>query len=404
MMKDRDVKKQNDSRNGGGILKLIPGVVFLFVIFAVFALNIAEAAESFSGQSGKDGIKAAMAGLGSVEKVTYPFVNINGFYQGLMQRDYIYDAEPQNDTIRMSNGKVVSVSSAASKKKMRKAAAELKKTQDWLSERGIQSLYVQAPSKTCFSDDDLMPGISNKTYDKLEFFIGEMKKQNAGYIDARELIADTGADGFYKTDHHWTTETAFDVAVKVGKLLNEDYGFNIDDAVLDPSNYSFDTHRDAFLGAEGRRTGRYYVGLDDFTVITPDFETDMHAAIDSSETGHSERDGSFEETVMDSEKDTRHYSFDDSAYYAYWGGDYGRAEIINNNVDDDSSVIIFKDSYGIPVSAFLTNMFHRVNVIDKRYYESDETLKELIEETDPDLVMFVYGPGYLGKKKMFSLN
>ena len=194
------------------------------------------------------------------------------------------------------------------------------------------------------------------------------------------------------------------MAVSTGKLLNEDYGFNISKEVLDPSNYDFDTHRDAFLGAEGRRTGRYYVGLDDFTVITPAFDTDFHAGIDSSETGHSERDGSFEETVMDMEKDTEHYSFDDSAYYTYWGGDYGRAETINNNVDDDSSVIIFKDSYGIPVTAFMTNMFHRVNVIDKRYYESTETLKELIEETDPDLVMFVYGPGYLGKKKMFSLN
>ena len=403
-MKDRKEEAQSNNRSGGAILKLLPGAIFMIVVFVMFAFNIAETYGNLSEQSGKERLRAAAADVESVDRVTYPFININGFYQGVMQRDYIYDVDPQNDTIRTGNGKVVSVSSTASKKKMRKAAAELKKTQDWLSERGIASLYVQAPSKTCFSEEDLMPGISNKTYDKLEFFVKELDKQNVTYVDAREWIKDNGADGFYKTDHHWTTETAFDVAVSTGKLLNEDYGFNISKEVLDPSNYDFDKHRDAFLGAEGRRTGRYYVGLDDFTVITPAFDTDFHAGIDSSETGHSERDGSFEETVMDMEKDTEHYSFDDSAYYTYWGGDYGRAETINNNVDDDSSVIIFKDSYGIPVTAFMTNMFHRVNVIDKRYYESTETLKELIEETDPDLVMFVYGPGYLGKKKMFSLN
>ena len=65
---------------------------------------------------------------------------------------------------------------------------------------------------------------------------------------------------------------------------------------------------------------------------------------------------------------------------------------------------MIKDSYGIPVTAFLTNMFHKVNVIDIRYYESDKKLRDVIAEADPDMVMFIYGSGYLGQKKMFKIK
>ena len=268
--------------------------------------------------------------------------------------------------------------------------------------QGIPLLYVQAPGKLGFSEEGPMPGLENNTYQKLNDFLAELDKADIDYVDTREWMS--GPDGFYDTDHHWTTETCFDIAAGLGRLLNSEYGFNIDEAALDASNYDFETHKDAFLGAEGRRTGRYYAGLDDFTVITPAFDTDFHVEIESKETGHSERDGSFEDTIMDSTKDTVHYSFDDSAYYAYWGGDYGRAEASNNKIDDDSSIVVIKDSYGIPVTAFLTNMFHKVNVIDIRYYESDKKLRDVIAEADPDMVMFIYGSGYLGKKKMFKIK
>jgi hypothetical protein len=388
----------------GGIMKLIPGAIFMIAVFVMFALNIAEAAGNYMGNKEDSGLRSVVSDLESVDRATYPFVNVNGLYQNLMQRNYMYDADSENDTIKTTRGQLASVSSSVSKKKMKASVAELAETRDRLSAQGIPLLYVQAPGKLGFSEEGPMPGLENNTYEKLNRFLAELDKADIEYVDTREWMSETGPDGFYDTDHHWTVETCFDIASRLGSLLNSEYGFNINEEALDASNYDFDTHKDAFLGAEGRRTGRYYAGLDDFTVITPAFDTDFHVEIESKETGHSERDGSFEETIMDSTKDTVHYSFDDSAYYAYWGGDYGRAEAINNKIDDDSSIVVIKDSYGIPVTAFLTNMFHKVNVIDIRYYESDKKLRDVIAEADPDMVMFIYGSGYLGKKKMFKIK
>ena len=388
----------------GGIMKLIPGAIFMIAVFVMFALNIAEAAGNYMGNKEDSGLRSVVSDLESVDRATYPFVNVNGLYQNLMQRNYMYDADSENDTIKTTRGQLASVSSSVSKKKMKASVAELAETRDRLSAQGIPLLYVQAPGKLGFSEEGPMPGLENNTYEKLNRFLAELDKADIEYVDTREWMSETGPDGFYDTDHHWTVETCFDIASRLGNLLNSEYGFNINEEALDASNYDFDTHKDAFLGAEGRRTGRYYAGLDDFTVITPAFDTDFHVEIESKETGHSERDGSFEETIMDSTKDTVHYSFDDSAYYAYWGGDYGRAEAVNNKIDDDSSIVVIKDSYGIPVTAFLTNMFHKVNVIDIRYYESDKKLRDVIAEADPDMVMFIYGSGYLGKKKMFKIK
>ena len=388
----------------GGIIRLIPGAIFMIAVFVMFALNLAEAAGNYKAQEDGAGLRSVVSDLESVDRVTYPFVNVNGLYQNLMQRNYMYDADSENDTIKTTRGQLASVSSSVSKKKMKASVAELAETRDRLSAQGIPLLYVQAPGKLGFSEEGPMPGLENNTYEKLNRFLAELDKADIEYVDTREWMSETGPDGFYDTDHHWTIETCFDIASRLGSLLNSEYGFNINEEALDASNYDFDTHKDAFLGAEGRRTGRYYAGLDDFTVITPAFDTDFHVEIESKETGHSERDGSFEETIMDSTKDTVHYSFDDSAYYAYWGGDYGRAEAINNKIDDDSSIVVIKDSYGIPVTAFLTNMFHKVNVIDIRYYESDKKLRDVIAEADPDMVMFIYGSGYLGKKKMFKIK
>lgn len=386
----------------GGIIRLIPGAIFMIAVFVMFALNLAEAAGNYKAQEDGAGLRSVVSDLESVDRVTYPFVNVNGLYQNLMQRNYMYDADSENDTIKTTRGQLASVSSSVSKKKMKASVEELAATRDWLSAQGIPLLYVQAPGKLGFSEDGPMPGLENNTYQKLNDFLAELDKADIDYVDTREWMS--GPDGFYDTDHHWTTETCFDIAAGLGRLLNSEYGFNIDEAALDASNYDFETHKDAFLGAEGRRTGRYYAGLDDFTVITPAFDTDFHVEIESKETGHSERDGSFEDTIMDSTKDTVHYSFDDSAYYTYWGGDYGRAEAVNNRIDDDSSIVVIKDSYGIPVTAFLTNMFHKVNVIDIRYYESDKKIRDVIAEADPDMVMFIYGSGYLGKKKMFKIK
>ena len=400
MKEDRREKGNNVKRNAA--LRNLTAVFFMLLVFVMFTLNLTETITNAVGKDGRTGIRATLSDMESVDKATYPFVNINGLYQRIMQRGYVYDVDPGNDTIRTKHGQLVSVSSATSRKKLLESAEKLAESSEWLSERDIPLIYVQAPSKMAFSSEQPMPGIKNNTHDKINAFLETLDNNGVEYIDTREWI-DEKEQGFYDTDHHWKTETCLDIALRLGRYLNDNHGFDIDQSVLDEANYERTTYHDSFLGAEGRRTGRYYVGLDDFTLITPTFETDFNTEIDSKETGHSTREGSFEKAILEEDKETDHYSFEDSAYYKYWGGDYSKVEVTNKKVPDGGSVLVFKDSYGIPVTAFMTGMFSKMTIIDIRYYEDEKSIKEIIEETKPDAVLYIYGSGYLGKKKMFSL-
>lgn len=103
----------------------ITAALFLLIVFAVFLLNVYETV--YNIKSGNDkGIRAIAADAESVEQIVYPFVNLNGAFQSVMQRDYIYDADPANDTIRKSDGYIVSVPSGYKDKDVAAAAKSLK--------------------------------------------------------------------------------------------------------------------------------------------------------------------------------------------------------------------------------------------------------------------------------------
>ena len=360
----------------------ISTLVFVAFIFVMFIMNILKMNDRF----------------------TYSFININGWYQGIMQRDYIYDVDSENDIIKTSSGQLVSKAKAASKEDVMEAVSRLKKSSDWCSERGIPLIYVQAPSKLSFTAEGAMPGIKNNTYEKVEWFFSKAEQEEIEFIDAREWFEDDYSKDFFATDHHWTLGKSRDVASRIGEYLNSHYDFGIDDALLDEKNYNVSVHKDVFLGAEGRRVGKYYAGLDDIDDIIPLYDTDFSIRIEDKEGKKSERKGSFEETVMDRSKDIDHYSFEDSAYYLYWGGDYGRIHVDNNINKNGRNVMVFKDSYGAPVTAFMTPYFESMDIIDIRYYEGEKSVKEIIADEDPDAVLFIYGPGYLAKKKMFAIK
>lgn len=53
------------------------------------------------------------------------------------------------------------------------------------------------------------------------------------------------------------------------------YGFSFDPALTDESRYEKTVYERFFLGSQGKRVGTLYGGVDDFTVYTPKFDTDL---------------------------------------------------------------------------------------------------------------------------------
>lgn len=78
-------------------------------------------------------------------------------------------------------------------------------------------------------------------------------------------------------------------------------------------------------------------------------------------------------------------------YDKYIEGDY-----------NDKKVLIVKDSFGLPVSAFMSTTCKNLTIYDPRC-SHDESLTQFIQNGDFDLVIFVYNPESLSSK-MFNFT
>lgn len=395
-MTDKKQKKQFHYR-------YLTCIAFAVVIFVLFFTNMGELYAHLKDNTTEHSPKALVSDAEAIESAAYPFINLNGLYQGIMQRNYMYDVDEDNELIRSREGSLVSAGGTYDRGAVRASADALKETSDYLAANGIPMLYVQAGSKMTLSPEESMIGIKNYSYDKVETFMADLRERNIDCIDTRE-ITDNGMEAFYKTDHHWTTDTCMKVSENICSRLSKEYGLNLDEKLFAADAFDREVHENAFLGAEGRRTGIYYVGLDDFNVFKPKYDTDFNVDISSNEDGKYSRSGSYENSIMDSGKDPGHYSFDDSAYYIYWGGDFSYVHVDNNRQPDGKSLLIIKDSYGIPVSAFMAGAFRSMDIVDMRYYSEDISVKQLIDNNRPDAVVYVYGSGYLDRSSMFTIK
>jgi hypothetical protein len=58
----------------------------------------------------------------------------------------------------------------------------------------------------------------------------------------------------------------------------------------------------------------------------------------------------------------------------------------------------------VPVSVFLASQCSSIDLIDLRYLSADDSAKDWIREIDPDLLIYMFGPGYLGIESAVDLR
>ena len=327
----------------------------------------------------------------------YSFINIFGEVQKLLGRHVINDASGQiiklNNDYLASFGWIGDTSSTID---------ELEKTYMELQKKGIDVLYIQARGILSREGKELPIGIQNNDNSLLDQFIEEIKLRKIPCLDSYDILnknTDSWEKNFYKTDHHWITESAFSVYANICEILNSDYNFKINEEYYDINSFSKEVYKNAFLGAEGRRVGKYYAGLDDFELIFPDFETDFTFYVPDKGII---RNGSFNNAILDDSQTLGKYGFDRNAYYKYIGGDYPFVKIENHMQKNSRKIMVVKDSFGIPVSSFLSLACEELSIVDVRYNE--ESLGSIIQREYPDIVLFCYGGGYISYPGIVSLE
>ena len=270
-----------------------------------------------------------------------------------------------------------------------------------LDQEGLELLYIQAPFKLPPHEQQIPAHVREYANDNANRFLEGLKANGIDYYDLRPEFFSNGLtqnQRFYNTDHHWTIEAAFDSTISIAQRLSSDYGVQIHLPRLDPSQFTFTTFEKFYIGSMGRRVGRFYAGLDDFTVITPGYET-QYTVIEKDGGSEVVLQGPFEETVLVPGYLDPHKPVDTNRYAAYHGD---HAELIlTNHFEDQGRILMIKDSFGLPVYAFLSLGVHEIRALDIRLYPG--SVIEYAKNFQPDLVVLLYNPDSLASS-MFEFS
>ncbi|MCR8842355.1 DHHW family protein [Paenibacillus sp. SC116] len=359
------------------------------MVKAVLKENAASTHE-FDGRIGKltKGIEENISS-GFIAKEKY--IDLVGLADRMLGKQYINDVDPKKNIVKDNHGLLHFLTRRMKTKEVTDQLAHLN---EWLKIKHIPLLYVQTPLKVKPRFTQLPPSIEDFSNSNSNTFLAGLSTGGVDYVDLRSEASRAQMNPalmFYRTDHHWTNQTAFWAVRKVVEKLDEDYGLSLDPDrfYTDPANFTYRTYEHVFLGSQGRRVGKYYGGVDDYTLIAPDFATKYKIGINKNGRSLSIREGSFADTILAKELLDMSSSVYKNRYAAYFGADYREVQITNQNAQNQLKMVIVKDSFGLPFTAFLSTMVNEIRMIDLRYF-SHEQLLAYINDFHPDAVLFVY--------------
>ena len=267
----------------------------------------------------------------------------------------------------------------------------------YLNQKDIGFYYINAGSKLCPYDTSPFQihhfNYANENGDNL---MSALRERNVTAIDMRDyMMADSldWYDSYYKTDHHWKTETGFWAAGIISKLLNENNGFSFDDFYFSKSSYKFETYKDYFLGSHGRAVTLAETELEDFTKITPSFDTDFYFSVP---TLGIEKTGPYTETLFNEAAFLEIANYTNSDFLvkkdAYnCGPSHNSAlTIIKNNLaidNQDKKILMLADSFAMYLTSYLACDIGEIHNINLGNFTG--SIKSYIEEMQPDAVIML---------------
>lgn len=334
------------------------------------------------------GISGLEAGVNENVFARTSYINLYGLSARLLNKHYIIETNATNSVVKDNNDFLQFISFPVDTAPYVEKIAGIKKT---LDELDTPLLYVQTPLKTIENYTQMPEGIVDYANSNTDTFLTQLEETGIEVLDLRQNVKEEGLaldQLFYTTDHHWTTQTAFWAVGEVVDYLKQSLDMDLDPEHIYTNSKFYDStlYKKSFLGSQGRRVGKYYGGIDDYTLMLPKFDTNYTITINKTN-NRTVMEGTFEEAIV------KRHLLDEkdiftNRYAAYFGADYPEVIVENHLANSDKKVLILKDSFAIPFSAFLSTMVGETRLLDTRYYEGD--VEEYIKAYQPDLVLYVY--------------
>lgn len=262
---------------------------------------------------------------------------------------------------------------------------EMVSFRNFLGSNGINLLYVNEPTK--YVDDSIFTnefGIETYSNRNTDLFLKRIREAGIKTIDLRDNIREDNInvyDLFYRTDHHWTTPAGLWATQIMAEGLNDYCGYNIDTSIYDIENYNVKKWNNCWLGEQGRLLSETYIGLDDYTEIKPDFETN-YTFKNSNGTTYN---GTFDNFVNEET-----YNLENDVYEnESWHYSYKRINCVNNNVEK-GKILLLGDSFDQVTVPFLSLGVHELDSLVLRNCDDDFDLRNYILKKGYDTVIVAY--------------
>lgn len=207
------------------------------------------------------------------------------------------------------------------------------------------------------------------------------KIENGNVIDARKSLVGSSVDYlYYKTDHHWTTDGAFEVANQLRKATGK--------SEVDKGSVVFETVADNFKGSLYSKILDADSSCDTINVVNRADAANYTVFADGKDIG------SFYQEEKLSEKDK---------YTYFFGGNYGEVIITNKNGQGKGNLLVIKDSFANEFVPLIAEDYEHVYMIDLRYYNAD--MAEYLSENDISEVLVLYNiSNFISDRNIFKLS
>lgn len=364
-------------------------VLFLCSVLFISVLNMNNFFTSYD-KAMEEKANNKQAALSSIEgKYTDSFVGKTNYVDinGLFSR--MVDKVEVNGRYKLNNGYLIS-NLQNNYSEMTSGINNLTNLNDYLDLYGIPFAYVQTPHVLPSDEDPMIPfGYETHNNGNSDRLLQGLMENNVNTLDLRNYLwkdVENPYDLFFKTDHHWNFFGAFYAHIYVSEFIDEILQKNLSNAeYFDLKNYNLEIYENIFLGSDGARTGVFFTGVDDLTMITPKFHTNLSVSIPNHKWN---RKGTFDSAILEKEylkNDSLSY-FDKNSYCVYLDSNTEYIQIINHLADNDTKILLIKDSYSKPLSAFLSLHYKEIHLYQQG---SKEELLNKIHEIQPDLVLQV---------------
>lgn len=322
------------------------------------------------------------------------FVNLNGLFARLTGRRVL------NKIVRCENGMLTLPMAHVD---ITNFAQSIVDFSEYLNEyEDIPFLYVQMPYKEDLDEELLPEGVVGYANESTDALLDIFQNNGVHSLDIRPQVSQTTElleQYFYRTDHHWNPEGAFVAFQEILKELQEMFPEgNIDLDYTRKELWERHEKENWMLGSRGKRVGQFFGGTDSLIWLTPRFETEMsYSAFYSGDLCK----GDFTTANIRTQYIERRDYFEEIPYFLYIGNNYPLGQHRNLAAPSALRVLIIKDSFSLPLEAYLSTVFQEVDALDPRELEelNGRTIAEHIAWTRPDVVIFAINPGAFTNKK-----